>query len=108
MTMIYDEYFSTWDEFKLGVDIRELIKCPHCDAKRYDKYRNRIPLIFRYCKFKTCVQYFCNSCKRWDGGWGRILCPCEMGRNVHTTYHEFSKPAGRKNVRTQLKWNAIK
>lgn len=107
MSKNYD-LFSSWEEFKSSADIYNLAKCSHCGTKKYDENKNRRPEIRLFCKFKTCVQYFCNNCKRWDSGWGRIYCPCEMKSSGHGTYDEFSQPSGKKKVRTHRKWKAIK
>lgn len=108
MTTNSEDYIPISDIWPGEVSIYSLVKCWHCGRKKYDEDNKRRLEITKFCKFKTCVQYFCSNCERWDSGWGRIMCPCEMNRSGHGTYHEFAQPAGRKKVRTKRKWKAIK
>ena len=103
-----DDSFANWDDFRAGKGFYDLAKCYHCGAKKYDENHKRITEIVRYCKFKSCIQYFCNSCKRWDSGWGKILCKCSTGRSGHNTYHEFPAPSGKKKIAKKRKWKAMK
>jgi len=58
-----------------------------------DRRGNRTRGTRRICPYGTCVQFFCVSCRRYDMGWGLVLCPCETRRHGHGTYAEFSRPS---------------
>lgn len=47
------------------------------------------------CRFGNCVQFFCPGCRRYDMGWGPIMCPCETGRHGHGTRDEYRRPSVR-------------
>lgn len=65
------------------------------DDKRGNKFQGE-PVL---CFFGTCVQIFCPGCRRYDMGWGRILCPCETRSSGHGTRQEFARPSLRRLVK---------
>lgn len=71
--------------------MHEPSRCRDCNGAYTDRI-GRTRYLRRLCGWKRCEQWLCPNCKRYQGGYGTIMCPCDIGRCGHRTMAEFRKP----------------
>jgi hypothetical protein len=80
-------------------------RCTDCQGSLENEH-TKFAELRTMCGYRRCVQTFCPHCRRCQGGWGEVGCPCDTGRHGHRTYAEFPRPGHGHLAKRRRRWKA--